>query len=533
MLTTGNAIPPTLARRLGAQGRHAWKAMEAWFDPLFDQANNPWRHLGALSYFYFWIIVITGCYLFAVFDTSVAGAYRSIDHLSREQWWLGGLMRSLHRYASDAFALTMLLHLAREFVHGRFRGFRIFSWITGLPLLWLVYAAGINGYWLVWDSLAQQTIIASAEWLDWLPIFSDPMVRNFLTPEAVNDRFFSLMIFLHIGLPLFSLLFMYVHIQRISRAKTFPPAVLAWGTMLALLVLSLLKPAMSQAPADMSMVPANLDYDWFYLGIFPLMYQTSPAVIWALLGGLTALLAVLPWLGRYRAEPVAVVSLDNCNGCGRCASDCPYEAIKLVLRTDSRKFKQQAVVDPDLCAACGICAGACPSATPFRSAAELSTGIDMPQLRIDSLRAKLEQKLPGLAGDAKVVVFGCDHAADVAALSAPGVLAFSLICAAQLPPSFIEYALRHGADGVMITGCREGDCEFRLGTQWINQRLSGEREPHLRRNILPERVRVVWHGSGNEQALRAALKNFQSALRTLPPEKARPPRRREKEKKHA
>lgn len=31
----------------------------------------------------------------------------------------------------------------------------------------------------------------------------------------------------------------------------------------------------------------------------------------------------------------------------------------------------------------------------------------------------------------------------------------SLICAGMLPPSFVEYALRGGADGVMVVGCRE------------------------------------------------------------------------------
>jgi coenzyme F420-reducing hydrogenase delta subunit/quinol-cytochrome oxidoreductase complex cytochrome b subunit len=533
MLATGNTISSSLARRLGAKGENAWKSMEAWFDPLFGQTNNPWRQLGALSYYYFWIIVITGCYLFAVFDTSVAGAYRSIDYLSHEQWWLGGIMRSLHRYASDAFALTMLLHLARELVHGRFRGFRIFSWLTGLPLLWLVYAAGINGYWLVWDSLAQHSVIATSEWLDWLPIFSEPIVRNFLTPEGVNDRFFSLTIFLHIGLPLFSLLFMYIHIQRISQAKTFPPKVLAWGSFAALLVLSLIKPAMNQAPADMSMVPINLDYDWFYLGIFPLMYQTSPAVIWLLLGGITLFLVILPWSGHRQVVPVAVVNPANCNGCGRCVNDCPYAAVSLVQRVDGRTFKQQALVDSDLCAACGICAGSCPSSTPFRTAAVLNTGIDMPQLRVDSLRVELEEKLAALEGDAKVIVFGCDHAADVAMLKGPGVLPFSLICTAQLPPSFIEYALRNGADGVMVTGCREGDCEFRLGTQWVNERLTGERQPHLRRSVSPGRVRVMWHGSGNEQVLRSALEDFRTTLRTLPTEIKPEPRRREKERKNA
>ena len=69
-------------------------------------------------------------------------------------------------------------------------------------MLWLVYAAGINGYMLPWDQLAQFTVIATAEWFDALPVFNGTLMRNFLFAGNVNDRFFSLLSFLHIGMPL-------------------------------------------------------------------------------------------------------------------------------------------------------------------------------------------------------------------------------------------------------------------------------------------------------------------------------------------
>ena len=51
----------------------------------------------------------------------------------------------------------------------------------------------------------------------------------------------------------------------------------------------------------------------------------------------------------------------------------------------------------------------------------------------------------------------------MAALAGADVASLSLICTGMLPPSFVEYALRGGAAGVLVTGCREGGCEFRLG----------------------------------------------------------------------
>jgi quinol-cytochrome oxidoreductase complex cytochrome b subunit len=118
---------------------------------------------------------------------------------------VGGVARSLHRYASDAMVITVLLHLAREFVLDRYRGVRWYAWLTGAILLWFLYASGIGGYWLVWDRLAQYIAVATTEWLDWLPIFAEPIARNFLNSASVNDRFFSLLVFMHI-IPLFLLL---------------------------------------------------------------------------------------------------------------------------------------------------------------------------------------------------------------------------------------------------------------------------------------------------------------------------------------
>jgi coenzyme F420-reducing hydrogenase delta subunit/ferredoxin len=471
-----------------------WQAVETGFDRLFGARANPLRHLGALGFLLFWIVAASGIYLYAVLDTSVEGVYQSIEHLSREQWYFGGVIRSLHRYASDGFLLVMVLHLVRELLHGRLHGFRWFTWVSGVPLLWLSLAAGVVGFWIVWDRLAQFSAIASMEWLDALRLFAEPLTRNFLTPGAVNDRLFSLLVFLHIGLPLLVLLGLWIHIQRISRPDTRPASPLTWGTLAALIVLSVAAPVQSLPAADLAIAPAELKLDWFYLAPNALIYRWSPAALWWLAAGVTVVLVTLPWMPRHRRQPVAVVDPANCNGCERCFADCPYAAITMQPRADGGQGAGLAVVDPALCASCGICAGACPSSTPFRSVAELISGIDMPQLPIGQLRSRLEVQVARLRGKAKVVVFGCDHAADVRPLQAADTAVTSLICIGQLPPSFVEYALREGADGVLVTGCSECDCAFRLGNAWTEQRLRGEREPHLRRTVSARELRVVWAG---------------------------------------
>ena len=110
---------------------------------------------------------------------------------------------------------------------------------------------------------------------------------------------------------------------------------------------------------------------------------------------------------------MAVVDPDNCNGCGWCLADCPYEAVSMK-EHDFKVGHQQSVVDPDLCISCGICAGACPSSSPFRHVDELVTGISIPGFHIKELLSLTENKLRALKGrQTRIMLYGCDHGSKI------------------------------------------------------------------------------------------------------------------------
>jgi coenzyme F420-reducing hydrogenase delta subunit len=145
------------------------------------------------------------------------------------------------------------------------------------------------------------------------------------------------------------------------------------------------------------------------------------------------------------------------------------------------------------------------------------TGIDMPQWPLADLRRRLVDGLAAMHPRQRLVVFGCDRGAHVPSLAAPDVLPISLACTGMLPPSFIEFALRAGADAVLVAGCREGGCEFRLGQRWTAQRLLARREPYLRSTVPAGKWGTVWADAGEEPAIRAALENLRrTADRTSP-----------------
>jgi ferredoxin/coenzyme F420-reducing hydrogenase delta subunit len=487
------------------------------FEHAFGPAANPLNQLGALGWFFFWIVAASGIYLYVFFDTGVTQAYESVEALTHEQWWAGGIMRSLHRYASDALVVVALLHLLREFAFDRLHGPRVFGWLTGLVLLGFIYVCGLTGYWLVWDQLAQYVAIVTSEWLDALPIFAGSIARNFLHSGAVSGRFFTLMVYVHIAAPLLMLFVMWLHIQRHAQARVNPAKPLAIGTLAALLALSVVFPAVSQGAADLDRAPARLALDWFYLAVHPAVERLGGVTMWLLVAGAGLLLALLAWRPRKSQRPVAVVHLAECNGCGRCVDDCPFTAISLEPRSDGRPFAREAVVDADRCVGCGICAGACPTATPFRRATALVPGIELPDHAVSALRARTLDAGARLAAASpadspRVIVYRCAHGAVVP----PGrAEVIDVPCVGMIPPPFLDFVLtRSVADGVMLAGCREEACRERLGGRWTEARVAGERDPRLRERIDRERVCVSRAGITQSGQRRSDLDAFFAHLRS-------------------
>ncbi|MCO5100387.1 MAG: hydrogenase iron-sulfur subunit [Burkholderiaceae bacterium] len=484
--------------------------IERGFDHAFGEGANPLRQLGGLAFDLFWLVALTGAYLYIFYDTSAEGAYASVERMSSGAVVGGAFVRSLHRYASDAIVVVVVAHVLREWSYGRYRGFRWFTWLTGVPTPWLVLIAGGIGYWLVWDTVALFVATAVAEWFGALPGFDSAMARNFLDAGAVSDRLFSLLIFLHIGVSLALLLAMWLHVKRLTRPATNASRAVLLGSLAALSAASLIASAPLPPPADPTNLGGALALDWFYLAPFAALQSTSPWHVWATMAGLTLAGAAAPWLTRRARSraPAAVVDPDNCNGCRRCFDDCPYAAIEMAPHPTGRG--QIALVDADRCASCGICAGACPSSTPFRSDARLVTGIDLPDLGVGLLRDELQESLEARRGAPTIVVFACQHAAAPGA--APGLMPIGLPCAAMLPPAFVDYALRNGARGVAVVACPPDDCEYRFGAQWISQRLAGEREPRLRGAVDRERVRLVYAAHEDSIPLQAKLAQFRHDL---------------------
>jgi coenzyme F420-reducing hydrogenase delta subunit/ferredoxin len=487
----GGAARERLHRRCLFRAGAAYQWLEALLDRLVSAPLNPLYHTGTIAVFSLAVALVTGIYLFLFYRVGTEAAHRSIEEIMAQPWGIGALMRSLHRYASDAAIVAAALHGLKMFLNDRFWGPRWIGWVSGLSLLGLVWVTSATGYWLVWDMQAQVLSVTIAKLLDVLPVFGEPLVRTFLDAGRIQNFLFFLVLFIHVTIPLLLGAAYWLHIMRLSRARFMPPRVVLWVTGAALLIASLLRPALSGPPADLGRLPGTVPIDWFYFFYFPLT-RLDPRWGWGLL--LATVLAALsvPWVLRGRPPARARVEDVACTGCTRCWKDCPYEAIVMVPRHDGTRYKQVAVVNPAKCVGCGICVGACDSAG-------ILLGDQPVSLLGQAVTARL-RTVAAVAGGGPVLVYACrlmrslagrlDRDGTLTAL--PGVTVMGLPCVGTLHPDMITKTIEAGAGGVFVAGCVPEDCPFREGSQWLTERLTGQRLPALK--AIPEgRLRVRWY----------------------------------------
>jgi ferredoxin/coenzyme F420-reducing hydrogenase delta subunit len=450
-------------------------------DRILPERANPFARSGAVACVAVIVAVVTGIPLLIVYTPSVRGAYSSLAQLG----FAGELLRSLHRYSSDLAMIFGVLHGLRLFLARRFGGPRRLAWVTGLFAIGALWLVGWLGYWLVWDQRARQVALGSARVLDVLPIFAEPFSRTLLTDATVKPLLFFIVFFLHMLIPLGLGIALWLHLARLSRPRYLTGRWLTIGIALVLVGLALAVPARSAAPAHLDVLPARLSIDWLYLWPTWATARLSGGWLWLASTLIGAALIALPWVLARRHAAAAIVESARCNGCGVCVTDCPYDAITLEPRDDTRPFAKQARIDPARCVGCGVCVGSCDPG-----------GIRTPQLPLDDVKATLDR---WLARDARPVTFVCGRATRLAidpetgvSEAHPGQAVLAVPCAGWVHPLLVERALRHGAPEVIIVGCPPGDPAYREGATWERARLASERVPKLRADrIDAARVRFV------------------------------------------
>ena len=511
-------------RRIMRALEAGWSRFEAVLDRVTSTTTdetkprlnfNPMYHMSTLSITLLMILLITGIYLTVVYRPGPDRAYASMQAI--DATLIGSLMRSVHRYASDALIVVLIIHALKMFLSDRFWGGRWLAWVSGVLLVVLMLIIGVMGYFLVWDQQAQ--------WLGeyFINFMSGDTKFTFASPQAISGafQFFVIILFLHVFLSLLIALGIWIHEMRLQRAKLWTPLWLTITSTVALIVLSLIWPATSGEPADLTKLVTTVQLDWFYMGFLPLSQRLGSVGVWVVSGAIIVVISAIPWLLPGKHQGPAIVFDETCTGCAICARECPYDALEMIPRVIDDRYESTVRVNNDLCTGCGLCVGDC-----------ATIGIDLPGLPTERVVNDLRQALAEVATQdvAPVVVFTCQRHAVLGSLPAtagepagadetgwPGpvtigtyanggsedvpLITCTMPCSGMTQGRWVRGSLKDGARGVVLLSCPTEDCGFREGPTWLISRISRGR--YLR--LLGKEVSWLQAAPGDGAALREAI----------------------------
>ena len=322
------------------------KALIAWLDArtgmvrlgrrcLFDPLPGgvAWRHcwVSAVS-FTFFVQVVTGFFLLTGYSPSTQTAWESVFHL-QFQTPGGWLLRGLHVVAAQAFVVLLGLHLMQVVIQRAYRAPRELNLLLLLILLPLAIAQSVTGWMLPLDLKGYWAARVPLNILGVVPVAGPVLQQLLLGGSEVGHHTLTRFLALHATLlpltigAMLALLWRSAHRADIPARQTAP----AWEqsacwwpdqalrdavACLAVLVTVLcfvLWPRLTGAgepfpellaPADPTEPFAAARPEWFMLFLFQfLKYFPAGSEMWGAVvipGAVVAVVAVMPWLGRWR-----------------------------------------------------------------------------------------------------------------------------------------------------------------------------------------------------------------------------------------
>jgi len=509
-------------------GNYALVFVQEKFNWVFTPQLNPLYFLGSITFLLFWVALASGIYLFLFYEITPEKAYSSVQYMTEGQKYYGGIIRSLHRYSSDGLMIVIIVHMIQVFFSDRFRKYRWVAWVTGAAIIPVIWFEGVTGYFLPWDEVAQMTSIAMSQIISTLPISAEPMERLFAHNDAVTPLLFFIMTYLHLAVPCLLLILAWVHCMRISMPLITPPPQITYTILAALLVLSLVKPAVSAGPADLGSLVGEVNIDWFYLGVFVVFdyldLAGGHALFWG--GVVYTGFILLPWVIRdpkRHEDSIATVpqvdvrvDLEKCKGCPLCQQSCPFEAMILVNRKDGKNYDTQAEVIPAHCSQCGFCVNACEFGAVSMGGWNKGTFHDFV--------TKVFTPAPDGNGESipTSIAFICERSFNLEGFltddcmrvaTTPDVGVMVIPCIGAVSPSLVEHCFEVGAKGVMVIGCRGLDCHYREERRRVHISKEDGSHKFMVESIDDNRLRIMLVSPLQIEKIRQEIDEFNEEVK--------------------
>ena len=263
--------------------------------PVSEWVKNRILGLGAVNFYLFVILTVTGTLLMFSYVPSTAQAYNDVKDLGTVVSF-GTMVRNMHRWSAFLMIISVFLHLSRVFFTAEFRNPREFNWIIGLAMFLMVLGMSYTGYTLIWDQKSYWGLTIMSNIVATIPVIGAKLQYLVLGGTQVGQNTLSRAFDVHVKiLPLLMILLMAVHFWRIwkddhiiasgagdghggsRKPEAVPPV--GWGHIITreaskfLLVLflvfgfSILFNAPLENRANPMVTPDPVKAPWFFVGL--------------------------------------------------------------------------------------------------------------------------------------------------------------------------------------------------------------------------------------------------------------------------
>ena len=125
----------------------------------------------------------------------------------------------------------------------------------------------------------------------------------------------------------------------------------------------------------------------------------------------------------------------------------------------------------------------------------------------------------------KILAFTCNWCAYAAAdlagtarIQYPANLRIiRIMCSGMVHPNLVVEAFEGGADGVLLMGCRPGECHYRDGNEKAGARSVVIEEILRFMGLEPERFRLLWCASAEAERFAGIVSETREILRAMGP----------------
>ena len=211
--------------------------------------------------------------------------------------------------------------------------------------------------------------------------------------------------------------------------------------------------------------------------------------------------------GEIEVEPLSAYVLPElCEGCRICETVCEFGRIKVI--------NGKASVDEIACRGCGACSAACPNGA-----------LQTRNFTDDQIMAQIVEATREIHEFPLVIGFLC-HWCSYAAADLAGSLRLQyptnmrtirVLCSGRVNPSFVLESLRRGADGVLVAGCRLGECHYTIGNYCALQRMNVLSKLLIDLGFDERRLRVEWLAASEGRKFAGIVKDYVEQLKEIGP----------------